>query len=150
MTLLGRDPQTTRKAIRNLLFINVYIIALDCTLIGLCYSAHFLLQGFYKPAVYAIKLRTEFSILNQLRASLMGSQDYGSGNSVRRESAPRPIQFSATRASRCFGSDDCDLETDKTGDTKEIKPGVIYKTTTTTVKTSEDGSRHVMVQTVVE
>ncbi|KAF2027703.1 hypothetical protein EK21DRAFT_38903, partial [Setomelanomma holmii] len=73
MTLLGTDRKTTRRALHHLIYVNVFIIVLDCSLIGLCYAGFFFLQGFYKVAVYAIKLRTEFTILNQLRSALPGA-----------------------------------------------------------------------------
>jgi hypothetical protein len=46
---------------------------------GLCFSGYFNLQGFYKVAVYAVKLRTEFTILNQLRKALTGASTGRSG-----------------------------------------------------------------------
>ena len=71
MALLGTDKTTTRRVLRQLIAVNVFIIFLDCSLMGLCYSDLFFLQIYYKTTVYAIKLRTEFTILNQLRASLL-------------------------------------------------------------------------------
>ncbi|PZD00733.1 hypothetical protein A1F97_02144 [Pyrenophora tritici-repentis] len=73
MTLLGSCRNTTRRNLRNLIAVNVFIIMLDATVMVLCYTGFFFLQGFYKAAVYAIKLRTEFTILNQLRLSLPGA-----------------------------------------------------------------------------
>ncbi|CAA9964898.1 hypothetical protein PTMSG1_08257 [Pyrenophora teres f. maculata] len=70
MTLLGSCRNTTRRNLRNLIAVNVFVIMLDATVMVLCYTGFFFLQGFYKAAVYAIKLRSEFTILNQLRLSL--------------------------------------------------------------------------------
>ena len=70
MTLLGSSRNTTRRNLRNLIAVNVLIIILDVSVMVLCYAGFFFLQGFYKAAVYAVKLRTEFTILNQLRLSL--------------------------------------------------------------------------------
>ncbi|KAH8724927.1 hypothetical protein GQ44DRAFT_617243 [Phaeosphaeriaceae sp. PMI808] len=78
MSLLGTDRKTTRRVLHHLIYVNVFIICLDCSLIGLCYSGFFFLQGFYKAAIYAIKLRTEFAILNQLRSALPGGTGYTS------------------------------------------------------------------------
>lgn len=75
VALLGTNTATTRRLLRHLIGVNVFIIALDCSLIGLCYAGFFILQGYYKAAVYAVKLRTEFTILNQLRSSLPGSSE---------------------------------------------------------------------------
>ena len=111
MSLLGTDRKISRRVLHHLIQVNVFIIVLDCSLIGLCYSGYFFLQGFYKVAVYAIKLRTEFSILNQLRTSLSNASSspsaYGpsayalSGN----RPAPRQAQNALPR-----NSSDSDME----------------------------------------
>lgn len=75
VALLGTNTRTTRRVLYHLILVNVFIICLDCSLIGLCYAGFFFLQGYYKAAVYAVKLRTEFTILNQLRSSLPGSSE---------------------------------------------------------------------------
>jgi hypothetical protein len=81
---LGNTRQNTRDNLRNLIGVNVVIIMLDCSVLGLSYSGLFNLQGFYKVAVYAAKLRMEFTILNQLRRALVGSSwTGGSGFAVR-------------------------------------------------------------------
>jgi len=77
MTLLGTDRNSTRRNLRCLIAVNVFIILLECSVIGLCYGGYFHLQGFHKVAVYAVKLRTEFTILNQLRSSLGGTPGSG-------------------------------------------------------------------------
>jgi hypothetical protein len=81
---LGNTRQNTRDNLRNLIGVNVVIIMLDCSVLGLSYSGLFNLQGFYKVAVYAAKLRMEFTILDQLRRALVGSSwTGGSGFAVR-------------------------------------------------------------------
>lgn len=89
MTLLGSSPRTTQRNLRHLIEVNIFIIVLDCSLIGLCYSGFFFLQGFYKVGIYAVKLRTEFTILNQLRSSLPGASGHESGYVVSRTVGPR-------------------------------------------------------------
>lgn len=54
----------------------MFFIYLDCSLIGLRYADLFFMQGFYKAAEYAIKLRTEFTVLNQLRSTLPGQSGH--------------------------------------------------------------------------
>jgi hypothetical protein len=85
MEILGNCRQTTRTNLRNLIAVNVLIIILDCSVMGLCFSGYFFLQGFYKVAVYAVKLRTEFVILNQLRKALTGASMGGSGPAAHRD-----------------------------------------------------------------
>lgn len=85
MELLGNCRHTTRNNLRNLIAVNVLIIILDCSVMGLCFSGCFNLQGFYKVAVYAVKLRTEFTIMNQLRKALTGASIGRSGLVVQRD-----------------------------------------------------------------
>ncbi|KAF1846503.1 uncharacterized protein K460DRAFT_377686 [Cucurbitaria berberidis CBS 394.84] len=105
MTLLGTNRKTTRRHLRHLISVNIFIIILDCSLMGLCYSGFFFLQGFYKVAVYAIKLRTEFTILNQLRSSLPGASTHGSDYVSGSRHLPR-----ANQDARQQGSQDSDVE----------------------------------------
>lgn len=110
MTLLGTDRKKTRQVLRHLIYVNIFIICLDCSLMGLCYSGFFFLQGFYKAAIYAVKLRTEFTILNQLRSSLPGASTNSSGY---RDTYARSGPRAATRApaaGRVQGSQDSDVE----------------------------------------
>jgi hypothetical protein len=111
MTLLGTDKTVTRRNLRQLIAVNIFIIVLDCSLMGLCYSNYFFLQGFYKAAIYAVKLQTEFTILNQLRSSLPGgtpsySGQLGSGNMLQgNRQQEKPIRLARARR-----SDDEDVE----------------------------------------
>jgi hypothetical protein len=111
MTLLGTDKTITRRNLRQLIAVNVFIIILDCSLMGLCYSNYFFLQGFYKAAIYAVKLQTEFTILNQLGSSLPGGTSsytghLGSGNAVQGDrELEKPAGLPKPR-----GSDEEDVE----------------------------------------
>jgi hypothetical protein len=109
MTLLGTDRKTTRRALQHLIYVNIFIICLDCSLIGLCYAGFFFLQGFYKAAIYAVKLRTEFTILNQLRSSLPGASGYGGAYGASGGNRPLPRAQQNPRA-RMQGSQDSDVE----------------------------------------
>ncbi|KAL5335514.1 hypothetical protein BJX70DRAFT_410402 [Aspergillus crustosus] len=53
--------------LRQLIYGNILIIALDIALLGIQCGNMFYLQGAFKPCVYAIKLKVEFAILNRLR-----------------------------------------------------------------------------------
>ncbi|KAI4650744.1 hypothetical protein J4E93_003101 [Alternaria ventricosa] len=88
LELLGNCRRTTRDNLRNLIAVNVLIIILDASVLGLAYSDRFFLQGFYKVAVYAVKLRTEFTILNQLRQALAGGSTGASGFAVQTDQRP--------------------------------------------------------------
>jgi hypothetical protein len=74
MSFLSEKPKNTQRVLHHLIYPNAFIICLDCSLIGLCYAGFFFLQGFYKAAIYTVKLCTEFTILNQLRLTCRGIQ----------------------------------------------------------------------------
>jgi len=50
----------------HLIYINILIIVLDLVLLGTEYAGLFYIQTTLKCAVYSIKLKLEFTILNQL------------------------------------------------------------------------------------
>jgi hypothetical protein len=54
------------RLMHHLIATNVLIIVLDIALLAIVYAEMWHLQGNMKPAVYGIKLRIEFSILNRL------------------------------------------------------------------------------------
>lgn len=54
------------KTFAHLIYINAFIIILDITLASLQYAGYDSLQHFYKPAVYSVKLKLEFTVLNKL------------------------------------------------------------------------------------
>jgi hypothetical protein len=58
---------------RHLIYTNILVVFLDCTLLGMSYSPYFYVQAAFKPCVYGVKLRVEFSILNRLVSILRGS-----------------------------------------------------------------------------
>ena len=70
MKLLRPMEQKTdspvRKLLKHLILVNVVVLIFDATLLGTQYSGNYEIQTTYKPAIYSIKLKIEFSILNQL------------------------------------------------------------------------------------
>jgi hypothetical protein len=61
-----RARRDVQKMFVHLLVVNIIVIALDVTIIGLQYSGLFLFQISYKPFAYSVKLKIEASILTQL------------------------------------------------------------------------------------
>jgi hypothetical protein len=59
-----------RKVIRDLILINLLVVFLDISLLVTEYTDNFHIQTTYKTAVYSIKLKMEFNILNQLLSVL--------------------------------------------------------------------------------
>jgi hypothetical protein len=57
-----------RRVLRHLIFVNIVVIILDISVLGLEFSDYFVLQTGWKPLVYSIKLKMELTILNQLVA----------------------------------------------------------------------------------
>lgn len=69
--------ENARKVIRHLLVMNLFILALDATLLGTEFADHYELQTTYKSALYSVKLKVEFVVLNQL-VDLVKSRRSGS------------------------------------------------------------------------
>jgi hypothetical protein len=69
----------SRKLMKHLVLVNVIIIALDITILGLEYAGYYQVQTAYKGLVYSIKLKMEFSILNRLVEMVGGSRSASSG-----------------------------------------------------------------------
>ncbi|KAF2739583.1 hypothetical protein EJ04DRAFT_457644, partial [Polyplosphaeria fusca] len=80
--MLHRDGGNSKEVLNHLIWVNVLVIALDCSLLALSYSNLFFVQSAYKPCVYGVKLRIEFAILNRLISSIQRSsnQSYGQEN----------------------------------------------------------------------
>lgn len=83
----------TRKIMNHLIWVNVLVVLLDITILALEFTNLFEIQTAWKPLVYSIKLKLEFSILNQLVSLTRGggasnssyytrSQRRGPGNDV--------------------------------------------------------------------
>ncbi|KAI0458588.1 integral membrane protein [Xylaria acuta] len=60
----------TKTMLHHLVYINLLIISLDIALLGVQYANLFYLQGAFKPAIYGVKLKLEFVILNRLIKSI--------------------------------------------------------------------------------
>ncbi|KAJ0114656.1 hypothetical protein J7T55_004900 [Diaporthe amygdali] len=84
----------TRKIMNHLIWVNVLVVFLDMTILALEFTNLFEIQTAWKPLVYSIKLKLEFSILNQLVNLTRGtsnssyytrSQRRGHGNDVAME-----------------------------------------------------------------
>jgi hypothetical protein len=55
-----------RKLLRHLIWVNVVVLIFDISLLAVQFSGHYEIQTTYKTAVYSIKLKLEFSVLNRL------------------------------------------------------------------------------------
>ncbi|KAL1652906.1 hypothetical protein SLS61_004526 [Didymella pomorum] len=77
LTTLDEVRKKPRRAVmKQLIYINVILMALDSILIGLQFAGFYEVQTSLKPAIYGLKLKLEFNVLNQLlRATRDRSQD---------------------------------------------------------------------------
>ncbi|KAH8585406.1 hypothetical protein B0O99DRAFT_461466, partial [Bisporella sp. PMI_857] len=70
--LLGSGGEIKKNPLRqllaHLLLVNIVVLVLDIILLGIQYLGYFGLQTTFKTAVYSIKLKMEFSVLNRLVA----------------------------------------------------------------------------------
>lgn len=62
----GVCPCPLKKLLTHLILVNVLVLIFDATLLGTEYSGNFQIQTTYKVAIYSIKLKIEFSVLNKL------------------------------------------------------------------------------------
>ncbi|KAJ4251431.1 hypothetical protein NW762_011414 [Fusarium torreyae] len=65
----------TRMVLNHLLWVNVLVILLDVSILALEFANLFDIQTAWKPLVYSVKLKLEFSILNRLVELTRGSRN---------------------------------------------------------------------------
>jgi hypothetical protein len=82
---------SSREVFRHLIWVNLLVIFLDCSLLALSYADFFYVQSAYKPCVYGVKLRVEFAILNRLIASVQrgSNPSYSNGNEYQKDNSQR-------------------------------------------------------------
>ncbi|KAH7176926.1 hypothetical protein EDB81DRAFT_51224 [Dactylonectria macrodidyma] len=64
------DSDSTKgssRVLKRLIYVNILVILLDMTIIGTELGGAHVIQTTYKSAVYSVKLKLEFPVLNQLR-----------------------------------------------------------------------------------
>ncbi|KAH8745924.1 hypothetical protein F5883DRAFT_398549, partial [Diaporthe sp. PMI_573] len=66
-TLRHSRGNDARQVMKHLIFVNVIVILMDFTLLGTVFGNMYAIETTYKSALYSIKLKLEFPILNQLR-----------------------------------------------------------------------------------
>jgi len=67
----------------HLIWVNFLIIGLDITILAIEYAGLYTVQTTYKAAVYSIKLKMEFAILNRLIDMIQGRLPAGSSDGQR-------------------------------------------------------------------
>lgn len=66
------QKEKTRAVMYHLIWVNVVIIMLDMALLSTEYANLFSIQTVFKAAIYSLKLRFEFVVLNQLMEVVQG------------------------------------------------------------------------------
>ncbi|KAK3177633.1 hypothetical protein K4F52_009589 [Lecanicillium sp. MT-2017a] len=56
----------THRVMNHLIAVNIFVVLLDISIIVLEFTEHYNLQTAWKPLVYSVKLKAEFSVLNRL------------------------------------------------------------------------------------
>ncbi|KAF4977993.1 hypothetical protein FZEAL_5558 [Fusarium zealandicum] len=73
------NKRGSRRLMNHLIYVNILIILLDITILGLEYANQYEYQTSYKAFVYSTKLKLEFTILNRLVEMTTGTKDGSSG-----------------------------------------------------------------------
>lgn len=60
------NDRPLRKLLAHLIFVNLVVLILDISVLCTQFAGHYEIQTTYKTAVYSVKLKIEFSILNRL------------------------------------------------------------------------------------
>ncbi|KAM6513133.1 hypothetical protein FALCPG4_015604 [Fusarium falciforme] len=76
------NTESSRRLMKHLILVNVLIILLDITILGLEYANQYEYQTAYKCFVYSTKLKLEFTILNRLVEMTTGNKDISSVSQV--------------------------------------------------------------------
>jgi hypothetical protein len=99
---INRNP--LRKLLAHLVLVNILVLIFDATLLGTEYSGNYNIQATYKPAIYSIKLKIEFSVLNRLvrivkKRELAFSNPSHSSNSHPMSAFTNTVSFAAHNGS---------------------------------------------------
>ncbi|VUC24754.1 unnamed protein product [Clonostachys rosea] len=87
LQVVMRNKRRSRFLMYHLIVVNVVIILLDITILGLEYSNMYDIQTSYKALVYSVKLKMEFNILNKLVEMTTGARDHSSSGDQNKSSA---------------------------------------------------------------
>ena len=66
------QKKKTRQVFHHLIWVNIFIILLDLALLATEYANLFSIQTVFKAAIYSLKLRFEFIVLNALMDIVQG------------------------------------------------------------------------------
>jgi hypothetical protein len=116
----GKD---IRRVWKHLIYVNVLVILMDFTLLGIEFGGQYKIETTYKSALYSIKLKLEFAVLNELRNLVQRekrgtsqSQSYTPGHAfppmqVYNPAGEHSISFGTTAPSSTHDSKECMIST---------------------------------------
>lgn len=81
----------TRGILHHLIYVNILVMMLDFSIVGLEFADQYVIQTAWKPLVYSVKLKLEFSILNRLvdlTRSARSGDSHSYSNAVRSGGVP--------------------------------------------------------------
>jgi hypothetical protein len=92
------QKKRTRQVMMHLIYVNVIVMLMDITLLGTEYANLYEIQITFKSALYSVKLRLEFAVLNQLRSLVFpGDGSGGNQSSSNHNHQSRPREGTALR-----------------------------------------------------
>ncbi|KAK2754033.1 hypothetical protein FQN54_007202, partial [Arachnomyces sp. PD_36] len=151
----GLRDTNVRKTFLRLIYMNVFIMMLDITLIALQYAGYDTLQHFYKPAVYSVKVKVEFAVLNQLIEVTKGqntaahqSSSFGNsyGNNQGRSGYIKATKDSKYSSSRNQGAGDTGYDAFMAADDNipmyDVHHNGVMKTTEVAIERDDPGSTY--------
>ncbi|KAF2029744.1 hypothetical protein EK21DRAFT_67037 [Setomelanomma holmii] len=135
------NGSATVQVMNHLIYVNILVILLDFTVLGLEFANLYEIQTAWKPLVYSIKLKVEFSILNRLvdliRTSRSGNAYSGSRTGPRTQGvALGTIRDTVHQRSTVQDNDQSTRYEVRVGGGK-AKGDSIHPTSSTVVKTTE-------------
>ena len=68
------NSRAANRFLHHLIWVNIFIMAMDVAILGTEYANLYYMEAAFKPAIYAYKLRLEFSILNRLKSMLTSNR----------------------------------------------------------------------------
>jgi hypothetical protein len=96
----SKTGSDTRKLMAHLILVNVIVVLLDITILGLEYANLYDLQTSYKGVVYSVKLKLEFSILNRLVEMTQGGSSAHDSSNLRTRTDAAGIQMEGLERER--------------------------------------------------
>lgn len=122
------DQKRLRNLLAHLILVNIIVVIFDITLLAIQFSGHFEIQTTYKTAVYSVKLKIEFSVLNRLAKFVTDKRTVNGSfhlNTLTSSKKIRPSTFSDSYGSS--GKVDGVIKVDNEAESSNTGPRVIIE-----------------------